>query len=270
MGPYWRTAFAPTALGAATATWYANALQDLVAMAFKRAGPAALAPGLYWSPWLDLAVPVAAGAGMLLMLRRHPRRGLIVLLTLVAALGASAARLYPLHGRLLLFAVPLTFVLLAMLVDALAARPGRWRHAAAWGLALGLVALVAMPAATIARPPISGADVKGALAYVRDHGRPLDRLAVSAWSEPAVRFYRPQMDMRALRRAPSVPHSFDAAPFLDEVQRTESYGRTWVVFSHRIEQRRRFLQQMRPVAAPIDAWEGDGAAAYLFVVPAAP
>jgi hypothetical protein len=270
MGPYWRAAFAPTSFEAATAAWYANALQDLVAMAFKRAGPSAPAPGLLWPSWLDLAVPVAAGAGVLAMLRRHPRRGLVVVLTLGAALGASAAGLYPLQGRLLLFAVPLTFVALAMLVEAVASRPGRWRRAGSWALSLALLALVAAPAARIARRPLGGADVKGALAYVQAHRRPRDRLAVSAWSLPAVRFYRAQLNLGPFRPAPRVPHSFDATAFLREVRRTQSTGRTWVVFSHRIAQRRDFVRGMRPVATPLDAWEGDGAAAYLFVLPARP
>jgi hypothetical protein len=128
--------------------------------------------------------------------------------------------------------------------------------------------LVAAPAATIARRPIGGADVKGALTHVQTHGRPGDRLAASAWSMPAVRFYRRSLDLRPFRPAPTVPHSFDAAPCLEAARRTKATGRTWVVFSHRIAQRRRFLRQMHPVATPIDAWEGDGAAAYLFVIPA--
>jgi hypothetical protein len=268
MGRYWREAFAPTSVGAAAAAWYAGTLQDLVAMAFQRAGPSALAPGRYWASWLDVAVPVAAAAGMLAMLRRHPRRGLAVVATVAAALGASAAGLYPLQGRLLLFAVPLLFLALATLVDALASAPGRWRHVAAWALAAGLVALVMAPAAAITRRPIGGSDVKGALAYVQAHGRRFDRLAVSMWSLPAVRFYRRSLGLRHFRPAPSVPHSFEALPFLDEARRVQATGRTWVVFSHRIAQRRRFLQQMRPVATPLDAWEGDGAAAYLFILPA--
>jgi hypothetical protein len=215
-------------------------------------------------------VPVAVGAGLIAMLRRHPRRGLVVVLTFAAALGASAAGLYPLQGRLLLFAVPLIFVALAVLVDVVAVRPGRWRRTGSWALSLALVALVAAPAAKIARRPVGGADVKGALAYVQAHRRPRDRLAVSAWSLPAVRFYRAQLNLGFFRPAPRVPHSFDAAAFLREVGRTKSTGRTWVVFSHRIAQRRDFLRGMRPVATPLDAWEGDGAATYLFVLPVRP
>jgi hypothetical protein len=264
MARYWRGAFAPSPFAATGLDWYRGLVNDLVAMTFVRAGPAGVAPGLAWSPWLDIALPLGAVAGLLALLLMHTRLALAVALTLAVALVASAVGGYPLSGRLLLFAVPLVLVMLAGLVDWMSSPPGVVGQIGGWIAAIALLALVVRPAATIARHPIGGSDVKGALAYVSTHARRYDRLALSEWSVPAVSFYRPHFALDGLLPAPSVSRTFDAPAFLRDARGRGMLGRTWVVFSHRFELRHRFLGPMYASATLVDRWEGDGAGAYLF------
>jgi hypothetical protein len=267
MARYWRGAFAPSPLDPLAGDWYGRAMGDIVAMAFQRAGPLELAPALWWPSWLDLGVPLAAALGLAALCRRRPPAGIYVLLVLGGAGVASGAGRYPLAGRLVLFAAPLLFVCLAALVEALAVRPRWWVRTAGWVLAVGWVVLVAGPAAAIARRPLGGSDVKGALAYVQTQALTGDRLAVSAWSAPAVRFYQARFGLDRLRPAPLVPPSFDAAVFLAEARRTRTNGRVWIVLSHRYRERGPFLAAVGREARLVEAWEGDGAGAFLFEVP---
>jgi hypothetical protein len=263
----WTKAFAPSPLDPSASRWYRRTLVDLVRMAFARAGPRALAAGLWWPPWLDVVVPLAAALGLATLLWQRPRVGAWLLITLGTALIASAAGRYPLAGRLLLFAVPLLFVCLAAFAELFANQRPAWAHAAGWGVAVGCIALVMGPAAAIARRPLGGADVKGALAYVQVHAAPGDRLAVSAWSAPAVRFYAGRFALDRLAATPPVPPAFDAAVFLADLRRAHASGRVWIVLSHRYEKGRAFVADLRRDAQLLDAWEGDGAGAFLLGVP---
>lgn len=267
---YWRTAFAPAPCTSDARAWYGHVGRDTVGMAFLRAGPDALAPGLWWRPWLDVVVLLGAGAGLIALGRRHAATAVVSAGTLLTALGASAAHRYPLDGRLLLFGVPIVFLGLAAGIDALTRRGDRTVAVVPWMLTASVVGLVAGPMLAMARHPLRGSDVKGALAYVETHARPGDRLALSAWSVPAATFHARQVDLHALAVGPRVPASFDAAAFLRDVRRAGVAGRTWIVLSHRFDRRATFLGPLRRVAPLLEQWEGNGAGAYLVDLPPPP
>jgi hypothetical protein len=236
-------------------------------MALLRAGPDSSAPGLWWRPWLDVAVPLGAGAGLIALGRRQAATAVVSAGTLFVALAASVAHQYPLDGRLVLFSVPVVFVGLAAGIDALARRGNPGLAVVSWILAASAIALVAGPMLAMARRPLGGSDVKGALAYVEAHARPGDRLALSTWSVPAATFYAHQIDLHALAAGPRVPASFDAAAFLAAMRDARAGGRTWIVLSHRFERRALLLGPLRQVAPLLEQWEGDGAGAYLIALP---
>ena len=84
--------------------------------------------GPYWSIWPAVAL---AAVGTTRMLRADPTQSARLALPMLFALLASSARLYPFHGRLLLFAAPLLLLPIASGVDAIG--PRGWRRlAAAW------------------------------------------------------------------------------------------------------------------------------------------
>jgi hypothetical protein len=55
----------------------------------------------------------------------------------------------------------------------------------------------------------------------------------------------------------------DAPAYVDRLRASGMLAPTWVVVCHRFEERERFLRAARTLAPQLDAWEGEGAGAYL-------
>src|SRR5205085_12294386 len=108
------------------------------------------------------------------------------------------------------------------------------------------------------------ADTKGALAYVAAHAAPGDQLAPTAWSMPALEFYRSRFALAGLVDAPAIPPAMDAAAYVNGLRAERKLARTWVLIGHRFDERARFLAAARALAPELDAWEGEGAGTYLF------
>ena len=262
----WQGGFAPFPIrSAADVGWYGGLYDGLVSMAFQMAGAEGPAPNLWWPAWLDLALPFVLLGGVAALACRPVGRSALAIIgvTILAALAASAAHQYPLAHRLLVFAVPLVFVLLASAVEGLALLRGPGPLLAA-GLAAALVAISIPPAVAVAMRPFSGADMKGALAYVAAHARAGDQLAPTGWSEPALRFYRSRYELDGLIRAPIIPPAMDAPAYVATLRARDMLARTWVVIAHRFVERDGFLVPARSLAPQLDAWEGNGAGVYLF------
>jgi hypothetical protein len=263
---FWQSGYAPfPPRSSADFRWYGELYASLVAMALKMLGAEGPAPDLWWPGWLDAAFPLLLIGGMAGLARQAVGRRavVIVLLALATALAASMAHVYPLAQRLLVFAVPLVFVLLAGAVDGVAAlgAPGALAGTA---LAAGLVALAVRPAIAVATTSPETADAKGALAYVAARARPGDQLAPTAWSMAAVQFYRPRFALDGLKDAPPIQPTVDGPGYVNVLRTRGMLGRTWVVVSHRFVERDRFLSSARALAPQLDVWEGNGAGVYLF------
>ncbi len=263
---FWRAGYAPFPIRSASdVSWYAALYGDLVAMALKTLGANGPAPDVWWPAWLDRVFPALLLAGLVALARRPVGRRavVIVLLAATAALAASIAQVYPLAHRLLVFAVPLLFVVVAGAVDGVAmlGAPGALVGAA---LAAGLVGLTVRPAIAVATSSPEHSDVKSALAYIAARAKPADQLAPTAWSQPAVHFYRPRFALDRLTDAPPVPPGLDGPGYVKVLRGSGMLRRTWIVVSHRFDERERFLSSARALTPQLDRWEGEGAGVYLF------
>jgi len=198
----------------------------------------------------------------------------LLVLPLLFALAASALRMYPFTGRLLLFAAPALLLLIATGAESL--RQPLWKtHRAAW---LALVALLILhPAlgvarATFAPAPYEREDMKTVLQHVQQQRRADDRFYVYYGAEEAFRFYAPRYDLAAATtHFGKLPRSI--SDYLDDALAPHNAGRVWVVFSHvadriGVNERALLIYLLDTVGTRLDVREAKGASVYLYDLPA--
>jgi hypothetical protein len=250
---FWTTGFAPFPINSlADLRWYPESIAGTVEAAwFVRAVvPVATDPSL--GAWVILVLTVV---GVVMLARKKPWLALAMGSTLVSALIVSGLGLYPFGSRPGLFMVPFVFLLAVEPIDwAMGRRSMAWRGPAAL-VALALLATVAVPSARIFADPTNTSDMKGALTFVVDNGEPGDRLIVHGWSARAFTFYGPKYDLGPFI-VEEMSRTFDAEEFLAELDPALAYGRTWYVFSHRLSQAERFVDQLAEFA-PLLERSGD-------------
>lgn len=256
---YWSAWFLPWDHGASVGPWLSWALRGAISegAGLGPAGPVAL-----------LAVVGAAA-----LTRNRPRVVVVVAVPLLVALLASALRLYPFAQRLLLFAAPIAFVLVAAGVDALAAIASRLRPGLEFPVRVLLAVLVLVQPVRLAfaqawRPP-QGEHLRPALEYLLAHRQPGDGVYVYYGAKPAFRFYshayRFEREGLLLGRA----HRGDPPAYLGELDPLRSRPRGWLVFAHAcpncpLDEKTYLLGALEKMGTRVDAFDTNGAGVYLF------
>lgn len=198
----------------------------------------------------------------------------LLVLPLLLALAASALRMYPFTGRLLLFAAPALLLLIATGVESL--RKSLWRtHRAAWVTLILLLFLhptLGAVRTAFAPTPYEREDMKTVLQYIQQQRRVGDHLYVYYGAEEAFRFYAPRYDLTGHPvRFGKLPRS--VADYLDDALAPSGTDRVWVVFSHvadriGVNERALLLYLLDTVGTRLDAREAKGASVYLYDLPA--
>jgi hypothetical protein len=148
-----------------------------------------------------------AAAGAVLLIRRDPVAGALVLAPIGAAYLAALLRLYPIADRLTLWFVPLLLVLSCVPVDALVAAIARRRTSARVLVpaTAGLLAVAIALAVSFAVPYARGtrgmplslyARTARALRFVAEHAGPDDRVLISRYTVPAALWYGDREHLR--------------------------------------------------------------------------
>jgi len=265
MARFWADGYAPHPLYSRhAAKWLWESALGLIYLAFRQAMPVPLQAMPQWFDAFNICLTTAVGVGMCCLFFRCPRLFWCAALSIAAAMMASAAQLYPFRSRLILFLVPCIFLGAAGLVDWLATRGRASSRWAAWLVFSCLVTAVLVPSLRIARRPCNTSDIRRGLAYVRDHRGSSDSIALSAWSGAAFEFYSPRYGLENVPVVAPISRDFEIDPFVRDLCASRPAGRTWVIFSHRINQKNDFLQAIRARAPQLDVWEGTGAGVYLF------
>jgi hypothetical protein len=185
----------------------------------------------FWEPalpdWDTLAFVVV---GVVLLVRRGPRRGAVLVAPVAVTLAAAALHAYPFSGRAVLFLVPI-FILaaaeaFALLVDA-AATAGAPRTAVASVLVLGLLALLSTNL-----PVYEREEVRPVLRKLAARLRPGDSLYVFYGARRAFRFYGPRAGIPASRATMGECHRGDRRAYLRELDAFRGAPRVWVVIAH--------------------------------------
>ncbi|HSA99584.1 MAG TPA: glycosyltransferase family 39 protein [Anaerolineales bacterium] len=183
---------------------------------------------------LPLFVLAVFGAGVVLLFRRDWRLGAVTLSPLLLALVASALHKYSLLSRMLLFATPLFFLILAGGVDGLAAllKNKYLSH----GLRLVMAAYLIWSPLSVSFPefaePKRREHIKPSMAYLREYSKPDDTIYVYYNAGPAFRFYAPKYGLALENTIIGTDHSADPQAYYAELDRLDNRKRVWLLFSH--------------------------------------
>lgn len=269
LGGFWTHAYAPwPPVGTDEWRWYLDSALGLVYLALRHEGIAHHLTEPGWWDAVNWALFALTVAGLAAMARSKPRLAAILVLAVAVTVAASALHLYPFRSRLILFLVPVVPLALAFVLEAWLDRASGWlRRGVAVAAVAGLLLVPGVPAARHWRHPYNLADIKSAMAHVREHRQDGDHVMMSTWTQKAFDFYRVSfrldgLEVFAFRQTPNTRH--DAFSTLRRICQSTPGGRTWLLISHRFEQRHELLQMLRSEGPVLNAFEGDGAGAYLF------
>ncbi|MGE5277198.1 MAG: hypothetical protein ACM3SU_09400 [Acidobacteriota bacterium] len=159
--------------------------------------------------------------------RRRVDVALLLLGPFAVMLGASAARLYPFSGRLLLCLSP-AFLLAA--AEGLGFLAGRLRVPAA--AAVGLLALPPLFALAENRPVHLHEETRPMLAYVAARRQPQDAIYVYYGAELAFRYYGPRFGLEPAMASFGACHREEPRAYLREIDLFRGRPRLWVIFAH--------------------------------------
>lgn len=194
------------------------------------------------TPALGLAV-VLLLAGLLSLLRRNWRFAALPVLTLLAALAASALGKYPFAGRMILFAAPLLMLLIGAGVEAVASLTTRLSGTRWLGRAVALLL-----ATVLFYQPLSVASqnflqpkyyehITPAMSYLQTNHKPGDVVYVYYWAVPAFRYYAPFYKFSEGDFMAGNDYEANHAGLLAEIDQYKSQKRVWILFSHVYEEK---------------------------------
>lgn len=266
MARFWAEGFMPLPTSGAALQWYAAAFAGWVRNTLDFSDAAS------WSHGVGIAVGGAlALAGAWYAWSRDRARLALVASPTALALLASALSLYPFRGRLILFLVPTTLILIAWGVDwALSSSP---RSARALGAAAA--ALFLLSSATVLlgwlRSPYRE-ELRPVLGHVATATGPGDVVYLHSGARHAALFYARACPSCRIEGATVIHGRFLSGrpeAIAEELERLPGTGRLWLVFSHEWwgygdAERDALVEELERRAGPGDRFEAPGAEAYRF------
>jgi hypothetical protein len=192
-------------------------------------------------------------------LRRHDRRLALLIGGVVGvALLAAVVRIYPVQGRLVLYAVPL----LAMVLSA-----GLARRVVRWPVTFGIAVVLFAPIGDVldlARHPPVFVEGRQAIEYIAEHRRSSEEIYVHSTAAPVFEFYAERLQLDA-----------DGVVTCAAEEATPPTNRAWLLYAYTLSTHPRNEQALigrwfGGGAKPLRAYYGEDASARLYAPTAAP
>jgi hypothetical protein len=183
-----------------------------------------------------------ASVGGLALLKRDPAYGLMLTLPIVGAVLLSMTGRFPLHERLLIFTLPLCCLLLAEGVVALGTSPGLL-GAAKWLPAVGLLAILARPVASMVLDPstFERQEFKKISEQILQRRTDGDAVFVFQAAVPLFQYYS-RRDPRIATFQPLSIIRGNQSSFVEAIRTVKAAGHGWVLFAHVQHPEERMLQ----------------------------
>ncbi len=201
------------------------------------------------------------------------QKALILVIPFPATLLASGLEAYPFGERLLLFIVPLVFLLVAEGLRRvyLALRKLGPRAASSIYLALAFLLLVEPTGLALKNlwQPYMGEHIKPVISYVTQHKQSADFIYVYYGASSAFRYYAPQYGLGNEDYTAGVSSRDEPGQYNQDLDKLNSRGRVWFLFSHNcfwcpVNEEAYFLAQLDKRGTKIDEFVAPGASAYLY------
>ena len=193
--------------------------------------------GVQFIPWLVL---ILIFIGWFALFREQKNLAVAVAFTAIFAFTASALRLYPVSGRLSLFLIPLGIILLGKAVEFTAEIFASNKLAATISTILLGGYLLINPLITSTQNFISPKyyeHIRPTMQALADSWKDGDALFVTAWAEPAFRFYAPFYGLENVEYVSSRIEDYpDGEALKRRISPLVGKKRVWVLFSHVYEQ----------------------------------
>lgn len=189
---------------------------------------------------VPLLVLVLFLAGWYVLFREQRAFALALAFTAFFAFTASALRLYPVSGRLSLFLIPWGVLLLGKVVEFL-------RQAFAQNKPVSMGAAIAVSGYLLFNPLVTAGQnfispkyyehIRPTLQVLSESFKDGDALFVTAWAEPAFRFYAPFYGLAGIEFVSSEIEDYPNGEKLKtRIDPLIGQKRVWVLFSHVYEQ----------------------------------
>ncbi len=199
------------------------------------------------------------------LLNQSKRNFLLLLFPFALLLAASAARLYPFSGRVLLFLVPLVLLVIAEGVAWI------WRISKERPSFVGLVfaVFVFLPVLlnVLTSPPPE--EIKPVMSRMRMNYQKGDVIYLYYGANLAFQYYAPKFGFTNEDYIAGVGSRNDWGKYADQLERLRENKRVWVVFSHiwtgnGVDEERLFLYFLDNMGTRVDSFRTAGAALYLY------
>ena len=211
--------------------------------------------------------------GLIAVLLRKWTIGLAFTFTIMATLVASGLHKYPFRGRLILFLVPIIFLLMAAGIEQVRSTLASYSRLVASIVCAALVLLL------LAQPVVSTIDglrnprmrehIRPVIEYVRQNKSDSDVIYVHYTSKRAFMYYAPFCGFRDSDNRVGVDARSEPAKYLKDVDTLKGQARVWFVFGYlydfnKIDERLYYLIYLNKIGNKIGEFSAPGAAAYLY------
>lgn len=211
--------------------------------------------------------------GVFSLVARRWQLMLILFTPFLLSLAASALRKYPFSGRLLLFLLPLLFLLLAEGMKQVKIILLKVKRPLAELIYTFLVVYLLYNPTSIAcknlQSPPMGEHIKPVMAYISKNYLIGDVIYVYYAARPAFEFYMPLYGFDQSDYIGGIAARNDPVKYLEDIEKLRGYRRVWFVFSHNcswciVNEQEFFLEYLNKIGVKMGEFLSDGASVYLY------
>jgi hypothetical protein len=222
MREYWQGAFLPMPPWSDPG-WFIRSLNENIGLQF----------GI---PYAVLFVFALMLIGWIVLFFQHREYAIAFACILLVTLIASALQLYPVFERMILFLVPLGFVLLGKAVEALYQRLQEHQFLGVLASSILVCFLIYGPLVTSLQSFITPKyyeHIRPTMDFLRNSWKDGDAMFVSSGALPAFRFYAPFYGLEDVSYESGNRENYkNPQNILDQLDALKGQSRVWILFSH--------------------------------------